>query len=247
MTRLVTNTEIIAHRREKVRSTVYETMTDKRWLAVRDTSSVRSFGGIVNLRPHMLMLVAMFDGGQNLLDHWPVIERERRIPWDVHAGEMALSSWSNIGSMMLSRFYSTKTEGFDNVEVGLTGMKWLPVPETDIPGFGILSIEEAVAAAGLVGGVLPEVDHPTTTFSVSPASLTMRAGETLEIGLMPDGLAEYPVRYELATTDLAWVTLSEFGTLTLSPSNVGGIFLLSITATDALGTIVSFEINISVA
>ena len=246
MTRMITDAEILAHRLEKVRGTVYETMTDKRWLAVRDASSVRSFGGIVNLRPHMLLMVAIFDDGQNLLDHWPVIERERRIPWDVHAGEMDPSSWGMIGAMMSSRFYSTKTGGFDNVEMGLTGTRWLPVEEDAIPGFGILSIEGTLAAAGLVGGVDPEIDHPTTEFGVSPKDITLRAHEVREIDLVADGRAEFPVQYELATTEISWITLSEFGTLTLSPGTVAGLFLQEIIATDALGVTVIFSIKVAV-
>ena len=109
MTRIVTTLEIIEHRQAKVFDTVRSTMLDRRWTAVRDDSSVRSFGGIVALRPLMLSKAAIFDSGINMFLHWPAIERERRIPWDVHAASMVPSAWSVAGSQMHGQFFSTKT------------------------------------------------------------------------------------------------------------------------------------------
>ena len=45
MTRIVTTMEMIEHRQAKLFDTVRETMLNNRWQAVRDSSSVRSFGG----------------------------------------------------------------------------------------------------------------------------------------------------------------------------------------------------------
>ena len=243
MTRIVTTREIIAHRQEKLFETVRETMLNNRWVAVRDSSSSRSFGGVVHLRPLMLAKVGIFDEGVNLFTHWPAIERERRIPWDVHAGSMSLTAWGMAGSSMHGQFYSTKTEAFTELELLTPG--WFPVEETSIPGFSTVSTEETLAVLGLVGGQLPEVDHPTTEFTVSPAEISIRANEVLEIDLMADGRAEFPVSY-MATPAASWITLSDFGTLTLSPGSVAGLFLQEITATDALGVTVSFSIKIAV-
>ena len=116
MTRVVTTLEIIQHRQAKLFDTVRQTMRDRDWQAVRDTSSVRSYGGIVNLRPLMLAKVGIFDDGVNLFTNWSAIERERRIPWDVHAGSMALEAWGIAGSEMHNQFYSTKIEDFTELE-----------------------------------------------------------------------------------------------------------------------------------
>ena len=144
-------------------------MLNNRWQAVRDSSSVRSSGGVVNLRPLMLAKVGIFDEGVNLFTHWPVIERERRIPWDVHAANMAPSAWGMAGLQMHNRFYSTKTEDFTELELTMPG--WHPVEEPGIPGFATVSTEEALAVLGMIGGQLPEVDHPTTEFTVSPTDI----------------------------------------------------------------------------
>ena len=245
MTRVVTTLEIIQHRQAKLFDTVRETMRDRDWLAVRDSSSVRSFGGIVNLRPLMLAKVGIFDEGVNLFTNWPAIERERRIPWDVHAGSMALEAWGVAGSEMHNQFYSTKIDDFSELELLTPG--WHPVEETGIPGFATVSTEEALAVLGLVGGQHPEVDHPVTEFTVSPSDIVLRAHETLEVDLVADGRAEFPVQYELVTTDISWATLSDFGTLALAPGPAAGLILLEITATDALGVTVSFEIKVAVS
>ena len=55
------------------------------------------------------------------------------------------------------------------------------------------------------------------------------------------------MRYELATTDIPWITVSEFGTLALAPGSVAGLFLQEITATDALGVVVTFSVQVAVA
>ena len=57
----------------------------------------------------------------------------------------------------------------------------------------------------------------------------------------------FPVQYELVTADISWATVTEFGTLTLSPPNVAGIFLLDISATDAIGVTIQFTVKIAVA
>ena len=212
---------------------------------LRDTSSIRSFGGVVYLRPLMLAKVGIFDGGVLLFTNWPVIERERRIPWDVHAGSMAPSAWGVAGSEMHNQFFSTKTGDFTELE--LLELGWHPVEETGIPGFATVSTEEVLAVLGLVGGQHPEVDHPTTEFTVSPSDITLRANEVLEIDLVADGRAEFPVQYELVTTDISWITVNEFGTLVLSPGSVAGLFLQEITATDALGVTVTFSIKVAVS
>ena len=245
MTRIITTLEIIQYRQTKLFNTVRQTMRDRDWLAVRDASSVRSFGGVVNLRPLMLAKVGIFDEGVNLFSHWPAIERERRIPWNVHAANMALSTWSAVGSDMHNQFYSTKTKGFSALEIQTPG--WHPVEETNIPGFAVVSTEEALAVIGVVGGQNPEVDHPTTEFTVSPNAIAIRTHEVLEIDLVADGRAEFPVQYELATTDISWITVSEFGTLTLSPGTVAGLFLQEIIATDALGVTSIFSIKVAVS
>ena len=245
MTRVVTTLEIISHRQDKIFAEVRRTMLDKRWLAARDSSSARSFGGVVNLRPLMLAKVGIFDEGVNLFTHWPAIERERRIPWDVHAGNMALSAWGLAGSEMHNQFFSTKTADFTELELLTPG--WHPVEETDIPGFAIVSTEEALAVLGMVGGQHPEVDHPTTEFTVRPTDIAISNREVREVELVADSRAEFPVRYELVTTDISWITLSEFGTLTISPINVAGLVLLEITATDALGVTVAFSIQVAVS
>ena len=244
MTRVVTTQEIISHRQDKLFAEVRRTMLDKRWLAVRDSSSARSFGGVVNLRPLMLAKVGIFDSGVNLFLHWPIIERERRIPWDVHAGNMALSAWGLAGSDMHNQFFSTKTADFTELELLTPG--WHPVEEDAIDGFATVSTEEALATLGMVGGQHPEVDHPTTEFTVSPTDISIRNREMHEVELVADSRAEFPVQYELVTTDISWITLSEFGTLTLAPINVAGIFLQEVTATDALGTVVPFSIRVAV-
>ena len=246
MTKMIMDAEIIAHRMEKVRRTVYRTMVDRQWLAVRDTSSVRSFGGVVNLRPLMLMKAAMFDGGQNLLDHWPVMEGEWRIPWSVHAAEIAFSAWGAAGSQMHAKFYSTKTEDFTALELTMPG--WHPVEETSIPGFATVSTEDALARIGLVGGVDPDIEHPFLGFSVREKTFNARAGQVTEFDLVADARAEFPVQYEVAAPALDWIAVSGFGTLTLAPPPaLGGLFLQGINATDGLGRTVLIEIQVSVA
>ena len=159
--------------------------------------------------------------GVNLFTHWPAIERERRIPWDVHAGNMALEAWGVAGSEMHNQFYSTKTENFTELELLMSG--WHPVEETGIPGFATVSTEEALAVLGLVGGQHPEIDHPTTEFTVNPTNISINNREVREINLMADGRAEFPVRYVLTTADIPWATAERIRNAhPLPPGNVGG-------------------------
>ena len=99
----------------------------------------------------------------------------------------------------------------------------------------------------MVGGQHPEVDHPTTEFTVSPTDIKVGSREILEVELVADGRAEFPVRYELVTADIPWISLSEFGTLTLSPGSVAELLSQEITATDALGVVVTFAIQVAVS
>ena len=245
MTRVVTTLEIIASRQAKLFAAVRRTMLDKRWLAVRDSSSARSFGGVVNLRPLMLAKVGIFDGGVNLFLHWATIERERRIPWDVHAASMSPSAWGTAGASMHAQFYSTKTADFTALELLEPG--WHPVEEDAIDGFATVSTEEALAALGMVGGQHPEVDHPVLDFTVLPATFIVGAGDVLEVDLHTDPHAEYPVQYELAAGWPDWGAVTTFGTLTLSPpATLRGRFRQGIIATDGLGRAVTVEIDISV-
>ena len=149
------------------------------------------------------------------------------------------------GARMHSQFYSTKTEDFTALELQTPG--WHPVEETGIPGFATVSTEEALAVLGLVGGQHPEVDHPTTEFTVSPSDISIGDREVLEIDLVADSRAEFPVLYALVDEDISWLTLSEFGTLTLAPINAAGLVLQEIVATDALGVTVAFSVKIAVA
>ena len=146
---------------------------------------------------------------------------------------------------MHSQFYSTKMDDFTELELQMSG--WHPVEETGIPGFATISTEEALAFLGLVGGQLPEADHPTTEFTVTPTNIKLSPREVREVDFVADGRAEFPVRYELANTDIPWITVNEFGSLTLSPGAVAGLFLQEITATDALGVVVTFSIQVAVA
>ena len=199
----------------------------------------------MNLRPLMLMKVSMFNDGQNLLNHWNAIEKERRIPWDVHAYRMALSAWSNIGDRLHSTFYSTQTEGFTPTEQGLYAGKWLPIVLTDIPGFSVVETESALAAIGLVGGQHPDVDHPPEPFGLISTAVTATRGDRTEVDLQADGRSEFPVRYDLSGRILPWATISEFGTLSLVPA-MTGVYSQDVMATDGLGVEVEFTLEVTV-
>ena len=244
----MTDAEIIAHRLEKVRVTLRSTFLDSQWLAMRDPSSYTTLGGIINLRPLMLGKIALFSNGVNLLNHWPVIEKERRIPWSVHAHNIALAPWTTAARNMHSTFYSTKIDNFSVEELGLYRGRWVPIPEEGIPGFSVVESEEVQTFVNLVGGQHPEVDHPILDFEVSPVSIVVKSGEDIAISLEANHNAELPVTYVLASNFISWVTISRFGTLTLSPPvNTVGTYRQNITATDGMGLEVSVALEIEVS
>ena len=72
----------------------------------------------------------------------------------IGAHNFSFEAYALVSARLESYFYTTKTEGFDDVEVGLYRGKWLPVA-SDAPGFSVVSNEAVEDACGLTGRAAP--------------------------------------------------------------------------------------------
>ena len=241
--------EIIEHRQVQVIRSVRAVLTDASFQALADPASISTKGGLAYQRQLMFAKAAIFDEGRNLVRHWPTIKFELRHPWGIHYYNMALAAWKEVGGSLESGFFSSKTDDFDPTQLALYNGLWLPIAETQIPGFGVVETDDALEFLGIIGGVDPLVAHPERTFSVRNPSHVVIAGLMREpIQLETNVYAEFPVTYvETTPAPAAWWTLSEDGLLTLEPpAGTSGEFTQDVTATDGLGTEVAFTLTVTV-
>ena len=240
--------DIIQHRQEQIIRAVRATVVDSYFLAVSEPHSIASKGGIAYHRQMMFAKVAIFNEGRVLLAHWPVIKRELRIPWSLHFYNASETAWKEIGGDLESSFYSSKTSGFDSIELGLHDGRWLPVEETAIPGFGIVELDDAREFLGIIGGTDPLIAHPEQTFRVRVPKLAITEDTVVTTNLSANVHAEFPVTYEFSEAVVDWVTMTADGEIAVSPpaGTAGEAYTYGATATDGLGTEVVFEVVVEV-
>ena len=242
--------EIVEHRQVQVIHSVRGALTDPAFQAMAQPDSISTKGGIAYQRQLMFAKVAIFDEGRNLVRHWPTIKFELRIPWSVHYYNMSLVAWKEIGGNIESGFFSSKTDDFDTTQLALYDGLWLPISETQIPGFGVVEPDDALEFVGLIGGVDPRIAHPDRIFAVRNINYVVIAASrepTVE-QLQADVHAEFPVGYVVTDAlDVPWMTLTTEGLLTMAPpAGVSGEFVREVTATDGLGTEVDFQLTVTV-
>ena len=244
-----TDEEVIEHRREIVIEIVGARLLDQGFQAVADKSSVRSMGGLALQRQYAFLKLAMFNDGRPLLNHWPEIRKELRIPWGVHYANASESAWAAVSGQIESTFFMTKRDGFDEVNLALYGGKWLPVT-TDVPGFGIIETSDMLEFAGLIGGQHPEVSRPHVPFRLSAPRLKVAPGTVLEHQIVIEGRGEFPVVFEDKTAPpRGWATVGATGQIRLAP--VAALppqtALMEIEAVDGIDTTASLTVVIDVA
>ena len=243
--------EIIEHRQVQVARAVRPVLVSPDFQAVAEPKSISTKGGLAYQRQLMFARTAIFNEGRNLLSHWPTIKREMRMPWSVHYYNMSLGAWKPVGGSLESTFYSTKTDGFDSIELQLYNGRWLPVQETRIPGFGIVELDDALEFLGVIGGVDPLLAHPERTFKVRHTHTTIAPATDVTVRLDTNVHAEFPVTYVVTDADPlpAWMSLDSDGLLSLSPpaAMADEIITREVTATDGLGIEVVFTLTIDVA
>ena len=250
-----TDREVIAHRREIVTETVYNRLLDPGFLAATDKHSIRTLGGIVLQIQYSLVKLAMVNNGRALLNHWPEIRAELRIPWGVRFANMSEAAWRTVSDQIESALFMTKRDGFDEVNIGLYGGKWLPVA-TDVPGFGAdlsgqeeISLSDVLEFVGLVGGQHPEVDRPHVPFRLSAPRLKAVPGEVATHQLDVEGTGEFPVLFEDKTDPpRGWATVGETGLIRLAPASGLPLqtALMEIEAVDGLDTTVALTVIVDV-
>ena len=244
-----TDKEVIEHRREIVSETVYNRLIDTTFQALADKSSVRTLGGLALQRQYAFLKLAMLNDGRPLLNHWPEIRAELRIPWGVHYAHASEPAWAAVSGQIESSFFMTKRDGFDEVNLSLYGGKWLPVP-TDVPGFGVIELTDALEFVGLIGGQLPEVDRPHVPFRLAAPRLSVVPGEVVTHQLEVEGAGEFPVVFEDKTDPpRGWASVLSMGLIRLAPVAALPLqtALMEIEAVDGLNTTVSLTVVIDVA
>ena len=238
--------EIIEHRQVQVLQSVRPVLSDPYFQSIADPHSIATKGGIAYQRQLAFAKVAIFNEGRVLLAHWPTIKYEMRIPWSLHYYNASEPAWRAVGSMLESTFYSTKTDAFDSVELGLYDGRWLPVEETAVPGFGIVETDDALEFLGLIGGVDPLIAHPSQVFKVRPAHTTLTPETVVEAQLRANVYAEFPVVYTTSNAP-SWIILTTDGLVRYTPPAMSDTdIVLEVTAVDGLGVEVAFTINIAV-
>ena len=240
--------QVIDHRQQQVIRSVGVVLTDRYFQAVAEPSSVSTKGGVAYQRQLAFAKVAIFNEGRNLLLHWAAIKLELIIPWGLHYYNNSASAWKAIGSRLESTFFATKRDDFDATELALHEGRWLPVEQTDIPGYGLVERDDALEFLGIIGGVDPTIAHPARPFSVTPTQLTIQPGQVVEFRFKPTVHAEFPVLYDVADPFPSWVSISEHGLVVLTPpaAMADETFDRAVTAVDGLGTEVVFNLRIEV-
>ena len=243
-----TDKEVIEHRRAIIVEIVSNRLLDQGFQAVADKSSVRTPGGIALQRQYAFLKLAVFDDGRPLLNHWPEIRKELRIPWGVHYANASDAAWSAVAGQIESTFFMTKRDDFDEVNLALYGGKWLPTT-TDVPGFGVVELTDALEFVGLIGGQHPEVNRPHVPFRLSAPRLKVMPGMVVTHQVEIEGAGEFPVVFEDKTNPpRGWATIGETGVIRLVPaiSLPAQTALMEIEAVDGIDTVAGLTVIIDV-
>ena len=162
-----TDKEVIEHRREIVSETVYNRLIDTTFQALADKSSVRTLGGLALQRQYAFLKLALLNNGRPLLNHWPEIRAELRIPWGVHYAHASEPAWAAVSGQIESSFFTSKRDRLRRGELcPCTAASGSPSPPT-FRASGSLTLPTHLEFVGLIGGQLPEVDRPHVPFRLS--------------------------------------------------------------------------------
>lgn len=241
---------LIQYRQTKVFRELRSVLTSSSFQAVADKYTNRTRGGLLLNHYRGIGKLALLNNGTSLLTYWADVLREIQFPWDYWAHNFSFDAYSLIAARLESYFYTTKTEGFDAVELGLYRGKWLPVPSV-APGFSVVSNEAVEDACGLTGGQHPFDEDPPAPMSITgPREILVQPGQLSRITLRAESSEPY-VTWEISGGP-AWASIHRDGFdrafVEVSPPNnaVIGQLQATISAVDTFEAFATIEIAIQV-
>ena len=176
-------------------------------------ASTNLMGGVLWLREIGFAKLALLDRGAPLIDHWNAIKRERDIPVETLAWEIAESEYSrralNWGSTLYRHVMASQQ---DRTTLALNGGYWVFRSIPNLPGFSTVPSQEALHFYGEIGGDIPSFHHIQV---LPPArAITMVGGGTYTVQYQAEG-GEPPIVWSIAGPE--WMNISDTGLVTLTP------------------------------
>ena len=150
-------------------------------------------------------------------------------------------------------FFTTKTEGFDEIELQLHEGAWLPV-RSDARGFSVVDTTEMEAFIGLTDGQHSQADDPAVDFAImGETSVSVAQGQFRALRLVTRA-GEPFVSFAVGAAAPQWVSIEAhdriLGTavIRLAPAsneNPGPVNV-EITAIDGFGKMASHPLTVTV-
>ena len=237
------DTALIESRRQLLRVIHIQQLGSPRTSLVFDAGSVATIEGKLWARELGFAKLAIINRGAALLDHWPAIYGERQIPprvlaWEVDEAGFARTDFSNT-------FYLTvRARDQDATQLRLHGGRWIFADPADVPGFSVVSDQEAKFFYGHVGGVEHADLHPQMR---TPWNLATQAGRTINVDLSVTGGVP-PFTWRVESHAIGWLTVTEAGVATFAPPITlrPGTYNLVVAARDSAGTVAHSEVNLDI-
>ena len=212
--RVIADTDIalIEERRGYLRVMHKEQIRDAA-MFVQPGGSLRSIGGALWSREMGFAKAALLNRGSLLLDHWDAIKRERDMPLRILAWEMSEAVFSQSVVPWESSFgRHVLTSEQDSSSQELNGGRWIFQRDIVIPGFSIISEQEAMFFYGNIGGEFQQFLHPQIT--PHNREFTMVGGTTAITYFYITG-GEPPIVWSISGPD--WITVSDTGVVSMAP------------------------------
>lgn len=159
---------LIAQRQRTVRQRLHGFfLHDTRYHFLTAGRSRRSLGGAINDRMTGFAKAATFNDGRLLLTYWTQIEAElNRDPYILGARLLKENRVSQFAGVAWDTHFYQMAEGEEgSIDEG----KLMPKRVTGMPGFGIVSIEQAQQFLGYWGGADTTAAHPIDPPQPTPA------------------------------------------------------------------------------
>ena len=203
--------------------------------------SLRSLEGGLWYRDLGFAKVALLNRGVALLDHWSVIEQERNIPVGVLAWQCSESQIVTDRNWESTFYHTVTTEAQDEAELRLSGGLWIFKTVPAVPGFSVITNQEALRFYQRIGGVLSHVGH----MSVSHITEGWVAGRSATIAFTVSGGVP-PYTYTMSDDSPDWLTPSAL-VMDISPPVItpDGVYIGQLLVTDSNGLVVRSPVTIT--
>ena len=212
----VPNAEQVAQietRRQYLRDMHAAVLEDEVFKIMLDPTGRRSIGGVLWQRELGFAKLALINQGRPLIDHWDVIKAERDMPPKIIAWECDETEFSRALDWQTTFYKVLTSDEQDETQRTLHGGTWIFQPVPALPGFSVVSDQQAIRFYNHIGGDMLHHEHIT----VRPEShgFHLQAGATETMTFVANG-GEPPITWSLRNAP-TWVSISPQGILTIAP------------------------------